>query len=381
MLNKPFTYLNISDIHLFHRTNPTEYICGSIAEYFDDFSDRSRFTKLDMIAIGGDITDDRVDFKSPTVFQFFDIFNRLMKFCVKHEITLRILRGTPNHEYDQSRNLIPMAESFGEALDFRYVDTLYIEHLDKWGIDMLYVPDEWAGSAQKCQEQVLDLLKEKGLEQVDIACMHGMFDYQLPEIAEHILKHDSSFYLKVVKYFINIGHVHTCVTMDRILPQGSFDRLAHGEEEKKGGIICYLEPNKPGRFEFIENKRAKIFKTVNVRAKDLDKGLEQVSKVADSLVNESHIRIMTTKDNPIVNSLQSFKVRFPFLYWKLEKKDNVENDVKDTFSELIALNTDYTAISITRESVISQVMDCVLKKYELDGRHQSLLTQELKLLL
>lgn len=380
MLSKPFTYLNLSDIHFFHSLTPTEYTTESLTEYFDDFKPTSRFAGLDMILFGGDITDDRRDFKDPCVYLMKEWFYRLMVFCCEHDIALRILRGTPSHEYDQSRNLIPMAMAFGNKLDFKYIDVLHIEHHDKWDIDILYVPDEWAGSAQICQTQVTKLLADKGLDKVDIACMHGMFDYQLPELGEHKLKHDSKFYLDIVKYFINIGHVHRCTTFDRILAQGSFERLAHGEEEKKGGILCCIDPNKESRFEFIENKRAKIFKTVNVKTKDLDKAIEQVSKVADTLPERSHIRISCTKDHPILNSLQAFKLSYPLLYWKTDKKDKDDKPAADAFSELMNIQADYIPISITKDTIVQQIMDKVLSKTDLDGRQQMILSEELGLL-
>lgn len=381
MLAKPFKYLNISDIHFFHKNTPTEYICESLTHYFGDFQDTSRFTDLDMILIGGDITDDRRDYKDPDVFTMNEWFYRLMVFCVKHSIALRILRGTPSHEYDQSKNLMHLAKAFGDKLDFLYVDTLYIEHYDKFDMDILYVPDEWAASAAKCQEQVQELLKQKDLTKVDIACMHGMFDYQLPDVADHLLKHDSSFYLEIVRYFINIGHVHIASTFDRILAQGSFDRLAHGEEAKKGGILCTIHAGVSSKFEFIENTKAKIYKTVSVKTKDIEKGLEQVSKVASSLPDDSHIRIMTTKDNPIVNSLQAFKLQFPLLYWKIEKKDEDEKDKPNDYNSVLSLDSKYQSISITSESIVDQILGKISGKQELDGKQYLLLKQELELLL
>ena len=80
-----------------------------------------------------------------------------------------------------------------------------------------------------------------GLTKVDYAVMHGQFDYQLPKHITGMPRHDSQKYLDIVKHYIFIGHIHTHSVYDRIIAQGSFDRLTHGQEEPKGYVVSIVD--------------------------------------------------------------------------------------------------------------------------------------------
>ena len=177
------------------------------------------------------------------------------------------------------------------------------------GITCLYVPDEYAGSAEAAQKLIQEELDRLGIDKVSIAIMHGMFTYQVPEISSTRYKYDERFFLDRVQYFINIGHVHKFSTYERILSQGSFDRLAHGEEEPKGGIMVTLTFEQKF-FQFLENKGAKIYKTCHVRNKDIDKAVEQIERLAVSLPNGSYVRIKATKSHPVLNLLDQFNKKY-----------------------------------------------------------------------
>lgn len=373
------SYLTISDIHLLHELNETSYIVGSLTEFFDDFKSTSRFVKLDIIFLAGDVFHYYKDSKHPDFVHVLVFMQRLMAFCSRHHIKLRILEGTPSHDHKQSRMFQPIADSFGDALDYKYVEVLSIEVMADINLSVLYSPDEWGGSAKVCQEQTQDLLDRYGLKKVDIACMHGMFDFQMPDIGEHPLKLDSRWYLERVKYFVNIGHEHTFHTFDRILVQGSFDRIAHGEEGKKGAIVCHLDPVNGNRFEFIENKRARIFKTVVVKTDDLDKGIAQVRKFLEKIPDKSYVRISTSKVNPILTVIEEFKKSYPTIRFKkhIDKKQN--DDTGDKLRQTISLNDGYSAIAITRDNIVDLILSDPI--FQDLGEKESLLRSELDAIL
>lgn len=358
-LKKKISYLTISDIHEFNDQNETSYIADSICAYFDDFKDTSRFAKMDIIFLAGDIFDYFKDTKNPDLVIVLVWMQRLMGFCARHGIKLRVLEGTPGHDYKQGRNFEPLAKTFGDKLDYKYVEVLSIERMEDLGIDVLYVPDEWGGSAAECKLQVQELLDRYGLEKVDIACMHGMFDFQIPDLGEHPLKHDSEWYMGIVRYFINIGHDHVFKTFNRILVQGSFDRIAHGEEGKKGGIVCHLDPGGENSFEFIENTRARIFKTITVKTKDLEKGIEQVRKVLEGLPSNAHVRISSGPSNPINSVIDNFKLAYPGMKFKKHKDKKQIEDTPDKLRETMELGSTYTSVAITSDNIVSLVMSAV----------------------
>lgn len=378
-LKKNIAYLTVSDIHLFHDQNETSYICESFFEYMDGWRSTSRFSKLDIIFIAGDIFETYRDTKHPDNVHVNRWMYQLMLFCKTHGIKLRILYGTPGHDYKQSKNFEGMAAAFGPELDYKYFEVLSIEKMDDLGISILYVPDEWAGSAAVCKEQVIELLDRNGLDQVDIACMHGMFDFQIPDLGVHPLKHDSEWYHGIVRSYINIGHDHTFKTFGRIIVQGSFDRMAHGEEGKKGAVVCHLRTDGEHAFEFIENKRARTFKTIVVKTRDLEQAVEQVRKILDKLPTNSHIRISTARDNSINTVIDEFRRAHPGMKFKKHEDKKQKENAGNAFQETVSLTQTYTAISLNEDNIIQQTLDNLSK--QLSPQELDLLMPELQAIL
>lgn len=378
MITKDISYLTISDIHMLNDLNETAYICDSFRDYFSNFKPESKFTDLDIIFLAGDIFDSYKDSKSPDVVRVTGIIRELMTFCAWFKIKLRILKGTPGHDYDQSELFTPLALAYEDRLDYKYISVLSIEKMDDLGLSVLYVPDEWAGSAAACKEQVIELMRMHQLDKIDIACMHGMFDFQIPDLGEHPLKHDTAWYHSIIRYFINIGHDHTFKTFDRIIVQGSFDRIAHGEEGKKGAVVCYLRKDGENWFEFIENKRARIFKTIVVKTKDLDTAIEQVRKVLDKLPANSHVRISTGPDNPILTVLDEFKKAHPKMIFKKHKDKKQNNESVNELAKAVNLSSTYEVVALTQSSIVKMVLDNI--SIPLEPQTKELLTAELEAL-
>lgn len=378
MIAKDISYLTISDIHMLNDLNETAYICDSFRDYFSNFKPESKFTDLDIIFLAGDIFDSYKDSKSPDVVRVTGIIRELMTFCAWFKIKLRILKGTPGHDYDQSELFTPLALAYEDRLDYKYISVLSIEKMDDLGLSVLYVPDEWAGSAAACKEQVIELMRMHQLDKIDIACMHGMFDFQIPDLGEHPLKHDTAWYHSIIRYFINIGHDHTFKTFDRIIVQGSFDRIAHGEEGKKGAVVCYLRKDGENWFEFIENKRARIFKTIVVKTKDLDTAIEQVRKVLDKLPANSHVRISTGPDNPILTVLDEFKKAHPKMIFKKHKDKKQNNESVNELAKAVNLSSTYEVVALTQSSIVKMVLDNI--SIPLEPQTKELLTVELEAL-
>lgn len=379
-LKRDISYLTISDIHLLHKLNSTEYIAESLAQYFDYYQDTSPFTKLDIIFMAGDFTDDRVDFKSPHVLSVLEVFRCLAAFCARHGIKLRFLEGTRSHDHRQATNFAPIADAIGPSLDYKYIDTVHIERMTDFGLDILYIPDEYQNSAAIAQEHFQQKLDELGIEKVDIACMHGMFDFQVPDLGHHPLKHDSQFYLSKVRHYINIGHVHVAAVMDRILIQGSFDRIAHGEPGKKGGIVCNLRRDGKSSYTFVENKRARVFQTIRLTSMDTDKSIEQIRKVMADIPDRSFVRIMAKKGHPVLLMLPALKLEYPLITFKKEAVDEKEPEKVSAISSLIKLGVAYEPIVITPENIVESIMREVVARHALLGHDQLVLTDELKAL-
>ena len=312
-LKQALSYLVLSDIHLGHRRTTSAEILKHLDEYFHYFSSETIFAKLDIIFIAGDLFDDLLDLSTEEIHDVQIWLHRLMQFCSRNNIILRILEGTPSHDWKQSKISSTVLELAQLDIDFKYVDKIEIERIESLGLDVLYIPDEATGSAADTFKVVEELLKDRGMDKVDIAIMHGMFSYQLGNIPSNQQVHDDERYLQLVQGYIHIGHIHTFSVCERIIAQGSFDRLAHGEEGAKGGVIVKLTPGYEPSFVFCENKLAKLYKTVTLRSKDVDKCYIQLDKALMSLVRDSYVKIKATKDHPLYTAFNELNLRYPHL--------------------------------------------------------------------
>ena len=372
---KDIKYLVISDIHLGKKDRTAE-IVRNLNIFFSHYSTSSQFSDMDIIFIAGDLFDCLLDMAGEDIHEVSIWLGSLMHFCARHEIKLRILEGTPSHDWKQSRISETIAKLLEIPLDFKYIDTLYVEKFDDLNISCLYVPDEWTASTDLTLDQVKDLMESNNLAHVDIAIMHGMFGFQKPPAAHNIPCHDEASYLSLVTRFINIGHVHKYSTFERILAQGSFDRLAMGEEEPKGGIVCSLSNLHGDSFQFIENKGAKIYKTIVLKFKDLDKSLLQIERAINKIPNNSFVRIKATKDHPVYIAFDDLKVKFPMYNFTKKSLEDDEEDIL-VINKSIDLGADYTPITISKENVVDLLTTEICGKYTLTEKQLALLNKTL----
>lgn len=354
-------YLVISDIHLGCRTTPADYILRNLRAYFGDFRANSQFVDLDAIFIAGDLWDDTLDVGSKAWLDAIPWFGDFVRWCALYKIAIRILKGTPRHDREQCSAVEQLVASFKVDVDFKYISTLSIDRDETLGLSVLYVPDECRPTAEACQRDVEALLDEAGLTKVDIAIMHGMFKFQLGTIPMNVKVHDEAWYLAHVKHYINIGHVHSMQQYLRILGQGSFDRLAHGEEEPKGGML--IEEVSPGEWVhfFIENPGAKIYKTVSVKG-SIEDAFAKIDSEIRSLPQGSYVRIKGDSKHPIFQGLDALKQRYPLFTFSSKKVVEDEDEVKQS-TEVSAL--DYVPIVLNRDTITEALFGEVTLKREL----------------
>lgn len=371
---KKIKYLTISDVHLGNRKNKTQEIVANLNRFLYEAND---FKDLDVIFIAGDLFDVLLDLSSEEISSIMGFLGDLMSYCSMNDIKLRILKGTPSHDWNQSKISESVFLLTNKTLDFKYIDTLHIEYLKDLQLHILYVPDEWTSNTELTFKQVKELLKDNNIEQVDIAIMHGMFNYQLRNVPGNIQKHNEVDYLNIVKYFINIGHIHSFSTYERIIAQGSFDRLAHGEEEPKGGVVCEID-GKNNIFYFIENKGAKIYKTIEIKSKDLDASLSRIDKVISKLPKDSYVRIKAVKDHPVYQAFEQLKIKYPLYYLS---KTSVEDEEEEylLINTALQLDKDYIPLAITRENYKELLLNEVKTKYNFNNKQFEIMNIALEL--
>ncbi len=339
---------SISDIHLGNRKNPTVEIIKNLKTAFPDNLETA---DLDIIFIVGDVFDDLLNLSDSDVWEIKLWIAGFLRTCKKHDITVVVLEGTPSHDWRQSELFLNTNAVADIGANLRYVKTLSIEYIERYGITVLCVPDEIEPTTEKTLSQVHELLRAKGLDKVDYAIMHGQFEYQLPAHVK-AQKHDSEAYLKIVKHLIFIGHVHTYSRYKRIIAQGSFDRIGHGQEEAKGHVRATVRKNGDYDIVFVENLNAKCYVTVDCVGLELAETLALIDKKVSDLPIGSLVRVKANENNPIFENMEIVIRKHPCFTWSKDVTKTKEEE-----QTLVDEGTVYVPVALTRENIPNLLME------------------------
>lgn len=337
---KKFNYITLGDIHLGHMNNKTSYIIENLRKVL--YGNISLMDELDAIFINGDLFERLLVSNSEDYDLIVNWFNELMAFCSNKNIMLRLLEGTPSHDSGQGKIFQTNTDKLKLEVDFKYITDIYIEHLDKFNLNILYVPDQNDKPASERFTSIKELMKSHGLTQVDLVMLHGQFRYQLPILLES--SHSEEDFLNITKYYIHTNHIHTPSVYNRIIASGSFDRLKHGEEEDKGMIHATIVGDESS-FNFIKNTTARVFKTLYLKEKPATEDIEKLHQEL-RLYPETAFIWIKCKDNSI--SLKELKEMHTFSGLKI---DIVSDDDSKT-TDIFHIDVAYEEIHITKDNVI-----------------------------
>ena len=343
-MTQPLRMAVVSDIHLGNRRNTAAEITKNL---YVAFPDNAETGQLDLIVIAGDTYDDLLSLPHDDVVEVDLWIAYMLQLCAKHDIVLRVLKGTPSHDWEQPRRFVDLENLLKTGVDLRYVRDLSIEYIEKLGVTALYVPDEWNSENDKTYEEVLGLMRAKGLDHVDYAFMHGQFEHQIPA-AHKAPTHNAQNYLAIVRQLIFIGHVHIPSALDRIHAQGSFDRLFHGEEHPKGHLRAVVWPNGEREITFVENLGAKRFVTIGCVGLTLEETLQKLDRQVGHLPDGSYVRVEANEDNPVFSNMEVLIRRYPTYVWgKLVRV----LDEKEDLEKLVEEESLYVPITLTKENI------------------------------
>lgn len=344
--------LSISDIHLGHKRTTTDFILNNLNKYV---SNDLLLKDINLLFIVGDLFDQQLTLSSKEIVLIDMWIAKLLKLCKKYNITLRVLEGTPSHDRKQSERIMTlssiMKDNYNDEIDVKYIDTLSVEYIDKYSINVLYVPDEWSNSTVDTFREVKNTLKNKSIKKVDYSLVHGMFDFQCPDI-KNIEKHVSKDYISITEKIVFIGHVHQYGINDKIVSHGSFDRLSHNEEEAKGFVIAEVKDNETN-IRFIENKGSKKYITINISKLSSEESLLKIDKVIKKLPKKSYIRLKGEKNNPLFNNLNYFREKyldynFSTKVTEIEEKYELVKDIEKTYVPIILNENNIKDLLINR---------------------------------
>lgn len=344
MSKRPLRVASISDIHTGHPNTPTHHILSNLRKAFPGTLETG---ELDLILIGGDFFDRPLYFHDTNAVEIKLWMFEFLRLCKRCDIAVRVLEGTPSHDWRQNRWFDVVNQTGEIGCDLKYIDTLCIETIEHFGLSVLYVPDEWDPETDEVWRQVQLALHEAHLSKVDLAVVHGAFDFQLPP---HVKapKHSAERYESIVNHFVLGAHIHKPSTHGKILVNGSFDRLTHGEEEAKGHWRLTLRDD-PAKDEavFVENTTAWRYRTVDCRHLTLEEALTKIQSEA-TLPDGSFLRVQALRSEPILSAMDQLRKLYPQYRWSVKTDDATDTTQPTLMVDQRAL---FTQTPITRENV------------------------------
>lgn len=313
-----FVIMAISDVHFFHTRTRSPRMLSAIRTLLPDNAETG---KTDLLLITGDWFDHLVSLNDGDVYYAMEAIRWVLKICKKWDIEVRVLEGTSSH--DRRQNILFEAINVGEEINapMKYVNTLSIEYIERFEMNVLYLPDEWSHKAEITLEQARALIQSRGLETVHIAACHGSATYQMPGIPSPAF-HDAAIWSTLVSVQIFSGHIHTHSRYLNWMSVGSLERLGHGEEEAKGIVRMTYKNGVEVGYERLINRSAKIYRTLPCY--DLDIG-EIIALIDDQAGVEkgSSFRLELPADvftPPIIDALKDTFPDYQFAELKRGKK-------------------------------------------------------------
>lgn len=322
---KSLDCIDISDVHLGHPHTPTDAIIERLDTHLSRLFETS---SIRFLFVSGDFFDRLLTLPSVPVKYIQTYITRLLLQCKLHHVKLRVLEGTPSHDWKQNYLFIQLNQDGEIGADVRYYDSPTIDYEEEEDLHILYIPDEWDEDTKETERQVLALLEEKGLETVDLAIMHGMFHFQVPEnLHTRLPLHDQTVYERIVKHLILIGHHHTHRTHGKVVVPGSFDRLAHGEEVPKGFIHFTLYPKRSPTVRFIENTLAETYLSLDLGDTTAEEALLRIRETIETLRPYAKLRLVYPEHHPITNYLTELTKEYTEVIWSKPKVIKEEKKV------------------------------------------------------
>lgn len=320
MVKVNINYAVFSDNHV----NGRNEIPETLGQLTGMIMDNPLAKEWDLIWFSGDFFDRCASFVDNDIFEVMYWIRRFLRWCKENDVAVRVLRGTPSHDWNQSE-LFELLAGAIEGIDFKYHKILEIDYIERIGAHVLYLPDEWGNGPESTWLEVKAALKEKKLSKVDYGVTHGFFDFQIPKNLPPgvtFTHHKSARYEKIVDRMIYNGHDHKAKRQGKIQVPGSTNRNMHGEEEPKGYIVGVTGKEKD-TVRFIENTKAHRYVSIDCRGMEQEEAFDKVHAIVKDLPSKSNVRLEVNSDDTISMSMPAFVRKYPTLRFDPPKKHSI----------------------------------------------------------
>lgn len=267
----------------------------------------SEIQDTQIIFFCGDLFNQMLYLDHPSAYQAILFITGVFSLAKEHDVKVRFLRGTYTHDREQQRIIGGLGIT---GVDYKVINEIHIETIEHWNnnssekLKVLYLPDSlpYRNTAQ-IYNKVKELYTLVGWDKCDLIIGHGTFKHCFPENIKlppcHYTVEDINM---IVSGYVVMGHIHTPSRRENVFYVGSFDRMSHGEEEKKGYLLGYLHDHE-WKFKFKENKNASLFITMYPKGNNKDLLIKEVYTFIENKFpnKEGHLRIV--HDDPEFKSI------------------------------------------------------------------------------
>lgn len=329
-VEKFLNFISISDIHNGHNRVGSHIIYENMKIHLFPLLNED----MDILFISGDFFDTLLDLNSEAAFWSGRIIQELLEICYKNKVLIRVLRGTYSHDRNQCQMFLTNSKlMIGPDELVRVFDSISVETIKASNTQVLYVPDDLP--YDDATPIIKDVIAKHQLSSVDIACVHSYFEHLIPQgmpFKPHNT-YSADVFGSFVKGVILNGHVHKSCVYKKVVTNGSFERLNHGEEHPKGFFkLSYNKTDGHCEHEFIENTHATTFRTINLTKYGSEKEgfdffmtwLDEIMRNDASTHDNVFIRIVSD-DNVLKQSATAYgRSKYPNIRFTSAKATKVD---------------------------------------------------------
>ena len=274
-MNGFFKMVSVADLHFGNpRTNPAQ-LYNNLCDFL-----YPELVGAHLVTVNGDVYDQLLTVNSYAHRYATMFINDLFTISAKTGLQVRILHGTFSHDRDQLSIFSSLAYP---KTRFKIVNQIEAEEINNFqyeseelnmSLRVGYLPDNLSHTtATEAVEHLKRVMQVLGYTSLDLLIGHGTFAHALPADTAHMppCTYNLEQFDKVVQGPIVMGHIHTSSRKYNCYYCGSFERMAHGEEENKGFYVFTRDvENKEGwRSKFVINKKATPFITITPKGDDI----------------------------------------------------------------------------------------------------------------
>ena len=361
-----FKMVSTGDLHFGNLRIDSIAMYEKLREYFYPAA-----TEAHLVTIGGDIYDQLITVGSKAHVAACKFIKDLFLISSKYGTEIRIMHGTYTHD----RNQLSVFKALAlPNTRFRIVNNIDCETIKGFhhrsgylNMDLRvgYLPDNLTyKDSKEAVNHLKKVMQVSGMSKVDVLIGHGTFEHVIPPGSGHNppCLYTYSQFADLVTGPIVMSHIHTPSRYRNVYYCGSFERMAHGEEENKG----YYRFTYDGQsWSAVFKPNTKAVKFISIKpAENLDVAaavkyfVDQTEKIFGS--DTGYVRVVhPSSEVRAACSKMCFK-RFPDLICTTKATPKKGEDIQ--------LSPEFTPgayedVKITRVNLAEHVYDFLVKQH------------------